>query len=100
MGKSSKEIDSDAGVSRRRMPTTAVGVADLAGCGGQSSSGDGRVRNPKHPYAASLLSASPKATEECRADDPDRSAYNDDDHEAACIHPVEDVAAELLTRYQ
>ncbi|WP_135366579.1 dipeptide ABC transporter ATP-binding protein [Halosimplex halophilum] len=91
------------------------------------------VENPKHPYAASLLAASPKAdptedrkrvllpgeppnpvdlpggcnfaprcpkaTEECRGSDPDRSAFADDGHEAACFFPVEDVEDELLERY-
>ena len=92
------------------------------------------VGDPKHPYTASLLSASPnvdpakkrtrvllpgeppnpvnlpegcnfaprcpKATEECREADPERSAWADDDHEAACYFPVEDVQAELLDRYR
>ncbi len=91
------------------------------------------VRNPKHPYAASLLAASPKtdpdvdrqrvllsgeppnpvdlpggcnfaprcpkATEECRAAEPERSAFADGDHEAACYVPVEDVETELLEEY-
>ncbi|MFC7157241.1 dipeptide ABC transporter ATP-binding protein [Halomarina halobia] len=92
------------------------------------------VRDPKHPYAASLLSASPnadptedrkrvllpgeppnpvnlpdgcnfaprcpKATEECRGEEPDRSTFRDGDHEAACFNPVENVAGELLARYE
>ncbi|GAA0256439.1 ABC transporter ATP-binding protein [Haladaptatus pallidirubidus] len=92
------------------------------------------VQNPKHPYAASLLSASPnadpteerkrvllpgeppnpvnlpsgcnfaprcpKATEECRGEEPKRSTFRDGDHEAACYHPVESTEAELLTRYE
>ncbi len=92
------------------------------------------IKHPRHPYAASLLAASPKtdpdvdrqrvllsgeppnpvnlpsgcnfaprcpkATEECRADDPDRSAFADDGHEAACLFPVEDVESELLEHYR
>lgn len=92
------------------------------------------VQNPKHPYAASLLSASPnsdptekrkrvllpgeppnpvnlpdgcnfaprcpKATEECRGEEPERSTFKDGDHEAACYHPVENVEKELLERYE
>lgn len=91
------------------------------------------VRNPKHPYAASLLSASPnsdptkqrkrvllpgeppdpvnlpdgcnfaprcpKATDECRIEEPERSEYLDGSHEAACYFPVENVQEELLERY-
>lgn len=91
------------------------------------------VRNSKHPYAASLLAASPKtdpsidrqrvllpgeppnpvnlpegcnfaprcpkASEECRKADPDRSAFKDGNHEAACYLPVEDVEDELLSSY-
>ncbi|RBI62310.1 ABC transporter ATP-binding protein [halophilic archaeon] len=91
------------------------------------------IRNPKHPYAASLLAASPKAdpdadrqrvllpgeppnpvdlpkgcnfaprcpkaSEECRQADPERSVYQDGDHEAACYFPVENVQHELLERY-
>jgi len=91
------------------------------------------VENPRHPYAASLLAASPKAdpridrqrvllpgeppnpvdlpdgcnfaprcpkaSEECWESDPDRSAFEDGDHEAACHFPVGDVDAELLERY-
>jgi len=91
------------------------------------------VRNPKHPYAASLLAASPqtdpsvnrqrvllpgeppnpvnlprgcnfaprcpKASEECRQDEPERSAFEDGGHEAACYFPVEDVESELLAQY-
>ena len=92
------------------------------------------VQQPKHPYTASLLSASPnvdpavdrtrvllpgeppnpvnlpegcnfaprcpKATDECRQSEPERSAWADGDHEAACYFPVEDVNAELLDRYK
>jgi len=92
------------------------------------------IRNPRHPYAASLLAASPrtdpdidrqrvllpgeppnpvnlpdgcnfaprcpKATEECRAEDPSRSAFVEDGHEAACFFAVEDVESELLDRYR
>jgi peptide/nickel transport system ATP-binding protein len=92
------------------------------------------VRNPRHPYAASLLAASPKAdpdadrkrvllpgeppnpvdlpagcnfaprcpkaTEKCRGEEPERDAFADDGHEAACYFPVEDVGAELLERYE
>ena len=91
------------------------------------------VRDSKHPYAASLLAASPKtdpsvdrqrvllpgeppnpvnlpggcnfaprcpkASEECRKEDPDRSAFKDGNHEAACHFPVEDVENELLASY-
>jgi peptide/nickel transport system ATP-binding protein len=91
------------------------------------------VTTPRHPYAASLLAASPKtdpdvdrqrvllpgeppnpvdlpggcnfaprcpkATEECRAEEPVRSAFAEDGHEAACFYPVEDVESELLDRY-
>jgi peptide/nickel transport system ATP-binding protein len=91
------------------------------------------VENPRHPYAASLLSASPKAdpqidrqrvllpgeppnpielpggcnfaprcpkaTEECRQEDPARSAFEDGGHEAACHFPVEDIESELLAHY-
>ncbi|WP_435118645.1 dipeptide ABC transporter ATP-binding protein [Halolamina sp. C58] len=91
------------------------------------------VENPRHPYAASLLAASPKAdpdtdrqrvllpgeppnpvdlpngcnfaprcpkaTEECWENDPERSAFQDGDHEAACFFPVEDTEGELLEAY-
>ncbi len=91
------------------------------------------VQNSKHPYAASLLAASPKtdpsvdrqrvllpgeppnpvnlpggcnfaprcpkASEECRQADPERSTFKDGDHEAACYFPVEDVESELLGYY-
>ncbi|OYR55329.1 dipeptide ABC transporter ATP-binding protein [Halorubrum halodurans] len=91
------------------------------------------VTAPKHPYTASLLSASPKtdpdvdrqrvllpgeppnpvnlpegcnfaprcpkADETCRGEEPARATFADDDHEAACYHPVEDVESELLERY-
>lgn len=91
------------------------------------------VENPKHPYAASLLAASPKAdpdadrqrvllpgeppnpvdlpsgcnfaprcpkaSEECRASEPERSEFETGDHEAACFFPVEDAERELLTEY-
>jgi peptide/nickel transport system ATP-binding protein len=91
------------------------------------------IENPRHPYAASLLAASPKAdpridrqrvllpgeppnpvdlpggcnfaprcpkaSEECRSSAPERSAFEDGDHEAACYFPVEDVDDELLERY-
>jgi len=92
------------------------------------------VQNPKHPYAASLLSASPnadptekrqrvllpgeppnpvnlpsgcnfaprcpKATDECRDAEPERTTYQDGDHEAACYHPVERIERELLAEYE
>ncbi|KAB1188781.1 MULTISPECIES: ABC transporter ATP-binding protein [Haloferax] len=92
------------------------------------------VQNPKHPYAASLLSASPnadpteerrrvllpgeppnpvnlpegcnfaprcpKATEECWSVEPERTTYQDGDHEAACHHPVERIEHELLAKYE
>ncbi|GKZ15282.1 ABC transporter ATP-binding protein [Haladaptatus sp. T7] len=91
------------------------------------------VENPRHPYAASLLSASPKAdpqidrqrvllpgeppnpielpggcnfaprcpkaTEECRQEDPARSTFEDGEHEAACHFPVENIESELLAHY-
>ncbi|WP_353633330.1 ABC transporter ATP-binding protein (plasmid) [Halobacterium sp. NMX12-1] len=91
------------------------------------------VENPRHPYAASLLAASPKtdpstdrqrvllpgeppnpvnlpggcnfaprcpkATAECRSSNPERAAFKDGDHEAACHFPVEDVDGELLAQY-
>ena len=91
------------------------------------------VTDPKHPYTASLLAASPKtdpdvdrqrvllpgeppnpvnlpdgcnfaprcpkADETCRGEEPTRSTFADEGHEAACYHPVEDVESELLDRY-
>jgi peptide/nickel transport system ATP-binding protein len=51
------------------------------------------------PNGCNFAPRCPKATEECRGEEPDRSAFADDGHEAACYFPVEDVEAELLERY-
>jgi peptide/nickel transport system ATP-binding protein len=92
------------------------------------------IQSPRHPYAASLLSASPKpdprtdrtrvllpgeppspvnlpegcnfaprcpkATDECRVEDPPRDTFSEGDHEAACYFPVERVDEEVLSTYR
>jgi peptide/nickel transport system ATP-binding protein len=51
------------------------------------------------PSGCNFAPRCPKATEECRGEEPERSAFADDGHEAACYFPVEDVETELLERY-
>ncbi|AXG05431.1 ABC transporter ATP-binding protein [Haloplanus rubicundus] len=60
----------------------------------------GEPPNPVNlPNGCNFAPRCPKATEECRGEEPDRSAFADDGHEAACYFPVEDVETELLERY-
>jgi peptide/nickel transport system ATP-binding protein len=51
------------------------------------------------PAGCNFAPRCPKAGPECRAEEPERSAFTDDDHEAACYFPVEDIETELLERY-
>ncbi|AUV80865.1 ABC transporter ATP-binding protein [Salinigranum rubrum] len=51
------------------------------------------------PDGCNFAPRCPKADETCRSEDPARSAFADDGHEAACYFPVEDVEDELLERY-
>jgi peptide/nickel transport system ATP-binding protein len=51
------------------------------------------------PGGCNFAPRCPKADESCRAEEPARSAFADDGHEAACYLPVEDVETELLERY-
>jgi peptide/nickel transport system ATP-binding protein len=51
------------------------------------------------PGGCNFAPRCPKADESCRAEEPARSAFADDGHEAACYFPVEDVETELLERY-
>jgi peptide/nickel transport system ATP-binding protein len=51
------------------------------------------------PDGCNFAPRCPKADESCWADEPERSAFAEGDHEAACYLPVEDVESELLDRY-
>jgi peptide/nickel transport system ATP-binding protein len=51
------------------------------------------------PEGCNFAPRCPKAGPECRGEEPERSAFTDDDHEAACYFPVEDIETELLERY-
>ena len=51
------------------------------------------------PSGCNFAPRCPKATEECRGEEPERSVFADDGHEAACYFPVGDVETELLERY-
>ncbi|MFC6784506.1 dipeptide ABC transporter ATP-binding protein [Halobaculum halobium] len=60
----------------------------------------GEPPNPVNlPDGCNFAPRCPKAGPECRGEEPGRSAFAADDHEAACYFPVEDVETELLERY-
>ncbi len=61
----------------------------------------GEPPNPVNlPEGCNFAPRCPKATEECRESEPERAAWADEGHEAACYFPVDDVQAELLDRYE
>jgi peptide/nickel transport system ATP-binding protein len=51
------------------------------------------------PSGCNFASRCPKADEACRDEEPKRSAFADEGHEAACYFPVEDINSELLEDY-
>ena len=51
------------------------------------------------PGGCNFAPRCPKAEETCLGEEPARSAFADEGHEAACYFPVEDVETELLERY-
>jgi peptide/nickel transport system ATP-binding protein len=60
----------------------------------------GEPPNPVNlPTGCNFAPRCPKADEQCYRNDPERSEFTEDDHEAACYFPVEDVETELLERY-
>ena len=52
---------------------------------------DGQPADPEAPpEGCRFAPRCPKATEECRAAEPDRDAWRRGDHAAACVHPAEE----------
>ena len=51
------------------------------------------------PEGCNFAPRCPKADNTCYEDEPERSAFAEGDHEAACHFPVEDVESELLEQY-
>ena len=60
----------------------------------------GEPPNPVNlPEGCNFAPRCPKVENECYENEPERSAFAEDGHEAACHFPVEDVESELLERY-
>jgi oligopeptide/dipeptide ABC transporter ATP-binding protein len=68
--------------------------------GRQRVSLPGEPPNPGNlPEGRNFAPQCPKASEECRTTNPERSAFKDDNHEATCQFPVGDVESKLLAQY-